>query len=115
MIQARFETPPNNTVVTRTTGLALNVAGDRIAFYANAERPMTVNGEVIQRADYARTLPSGGVLERHGSAAVVRWPDGSLLVAHLYARFINFGLSLSSTVAPTLAGLMGKRRRRPVE
>lgn len=108
-IQARFETPPQRTNVTRTTALAVLVAGDRVAFYADAERPMIVNGEVVERAEYAATLPGGGGVERHGSYALVAWPDGSQLVVELYAGFMNFGMSLPDGSGASLVGLAGGR------
>jgi hypothetical protein len=82
------------------------VGGDRVAFYTDPVR-MTINGEVNERAEYATTLPGGGIVERHGTEATVTWPDGSVLRAHVYARFINFGLAPSATIAPSLFGVVG--------
>jgi hypothetical protein len=108
-VQSRFEPAGASTTVTRATALAVNVNGDRVAFYASTERPLVVNGEVIDRTEYARTLPGGGVIERHGTEAFVTWPDGTTLTAHVYARFINFGLDPSDAVGTSLVGIIGNR------
>jgi hypothetical protein len=108
-VQARFEPPVGATTVTLTSAVAMRVAGDRVAFYADATRPLVINGEVIDRVAYATTLPGGGVVERLGSQAIVIWPDGSRLELALYSRFVNFALSPSDALAPALIGVLGRR------
>ena len=106
-VQARFETSPLVRTVTRTTAIAMRVGSDRVAFYAGTERPIVVNGEAVDRAVYATTLPGGGRVERLGSDAIVTWPDGSTLGVHLYGKFMDFTLAPSDAVARTTTGVLG--------
>jgi RHS repeat-associated protein len=108
-IQARFEPPRASSDVTRGTAVAIRVAGDRVAFYADRERPVTVNGEVIRRAEYARTLPGGAVLERHGTEAFLRAADGTELRVHLYEHFVNLAIARAEQSAGSFTGVLGAR------
>lgn len=109
VVQARFEPPGGRTDVTRATALAMSVAGDRVAFYADPQRPLVVNGSVVARADYTTRLPNGGMVERHGTQATVTWPDGSTVRVDAYTSLLNFGVSPSDAIAPELVGLLGSR------
>ena len=113
-VQARFEPPPSHTDITRGTALAIRVGVDKVAFYSDPARPLVVNGQVIDRADYSATLPGGALVERHGSRGAITAPDGTLIVADLYGRFINFGFSFSDAVGGSLTGLLGSHDSNPL-
>jgi RHS repeat-associated protein len=106
-IQARFEPPGSKTWVTLTTALAMRIGPDRVAMYADPDRPLVVNGTVVERSDYGTTLPGGGIVERHGSFATVIWPGGARLAVHSYGHFMNYDFAAPDAVAKSMVGIFG--------
>ena len=85
----------------------MKVATDRVAFYADQNRPLIVNRQVVTRSDYSARLPAGGIVERHGTQSTVTWPDGSKLTVHSLPTFMNYTFTAPDAVAKTMVGLAG--------
>ena len=109
LVQARQEVPGSRTWATLTTAVAVKIDGDRLGFYSEPDRQLVVNGEVVDRTDISETLPSGAILERHGTEATVDWPDGTRLLVHLYGHFLNYTVVPPEAIAAGLVGVLGSR------
>ena len=109
IVQTRQEPPSGTTTVTLTQAVAMLVAGDRVGIYADRNRRLVINGEIMTRSDVAERLPGGGVVEAHGSEITVDWPDGSRMTVHIYASFMNYNFTPSDALAPVLVGVLGNR------
>ncbi|HEY7969988.1 MAG TPA: RHS repeat-associated core domain-containing protein [Candidatus Limnocylindrales bacterium] len=112
-IQARQEPVLGGTVVTFTTALAANVDGDRIGIYADEPSLLMVNGRSSNASDLAMELPHGGGLEHHGSLVTVTWADGSRMVVTRRGKALDYSLTPSTAIQPTLRGLLANAGQGP--
>lgn len=113
VIQARTEPFGTSTLVTLGTAIAASVAGDRVAVYAGATQPLTINGKTDTRVDMSVRLPHGGIVERHGSIVTMTWPGGSRLVVTRMGSHLDFAFAPDAATAPTLSGLLGSADGNP--
>ena len=113
VIQARLETLGSSTIATRTTAVAVSVAGDRVAVYTSDKQPLTIAGATETRSDFSVRLPHGGIVERHGSQITISWPGGSRLDISRGISWLDFSFAPDSATAPKLAGLLGSADGNP--
>ncbi len=104
--------------VSLNIGAAMNVNGDRVAFYtneypdANIYEPVRVNGQVVRIKATAETLNNGGVIRRtSGNNYVVVWPSGEKVMVSIRNSgrfpFMNVSVEVPSCSTNEYFGLLG--------
>jgi hypothetical protein len=119
-IQTRQEAQSDD--FSLNTATAMNVAGDRVAIYAN-EKPdnistsaLRVNGEAIQLTRSVFFLPNGGTVRYAGNSYTVTWPTGE--TAHVQIRrsgrmnFLNIMVQIFPCAQNDIQGLLGNANGR---
>jgi hypothetical protein len=103
------------------TAIAMNVAGDRLCFYAN-EKPdadreslFRLNGNPI-RVESTYRLPHGGTIVKSGRKEyIVSWPSGERAILNLNTLgsmdFVNLNLEIIPCLDEQFNGVLGNANR----
>ena len=112
---------PQGDNFSLNTAVAMNVAGDRLTFYAEnfpdafSTTPMRLNGQPIQFSNATYYLPHGGTVRPSGNSFLVTWPTGE--TANIQRgrsggmSFFNVTVSIFPC-AGTFEGLLGNANGR---
>jgi len=112
---------PQGDNFSLNTAVAMNVAGDRVTFYAEnfpdafSTTPMRLNGQPIQLSNTTYYLPHGGTVRPSGNDFLVTWPTGE--TANIQRRrsggmsFFNVTVSIFPC-AGNFEGLLGNANGR---
>jgi RHS repeat-associated protein len=107
VIQIRTEPYGTSTVVSIVTAVALDVAGDRVSFYAGDATEVHIDGQPKQLTA-AIALAHGGRVERSEAGYRVTWPDGSLVDVSAYlGRALDLIVDLAAARRDAVRGLLG--------
>lgn len=104
--------------VSLNIAAAMNVNGDRVAFYTNEYpdnfqyEPVRVNGRVAYINSSSMQLPNGGVIRRKTNKSyVVSWPTGEQVMIDLRSsgsfKFMNINVEVPTCNAGEYEGLLG--------
>lgn len=99
------------------TAVAMNVAGDRVAIYAN-EKPdnnsntaLRVNGAPVNITRNTYFLPHGGTIRYTSNSYIITWPTGETANAQIRnssrMNFINVTVQVYPCAQQDLQGLLG--------
>lgn len=114
-IQARQQ--PQSDDFSLNTAVAMNVAGDRVAIYAN-EKPdnisntaLRINGAPVNISRNTYFLPHGGTIRYSSNSYVITWPTGEVVNAQIRnssrMNFINVTVQVYPCAQNDLQGLLG--------
>jgi hypothetical protein len=111
---------PQNESFSLNTAVAMNVAGDRVAIYAedNPESeasPVRVNGMPVQLAGRSYFLANGGNIRLTGRNYIVTFPTGEIVNIEMRGtgnvKFLNVAVQVFDCDQNNFQGLLGNANR----
>ncbi|SCE76745.1 von Willebrand factor type D domain-containing protein [Micromonospora viridifaciens] len=110
-VQTRQVPYPGSTTVSVNSAVAMNIDGDRVAFYQTGDGiEVRVAGEMKKISAEALVLPHGGTIARtpEMDAYLVVWPDSSSAwVAELGTWGLNLDVRLADVRKNAVSGIFG--------
>ena len=108
----------SSSEVSLNIAAAMNVNGDRVAFYTNEYpdnnrfEPVRVNGNVTYIKATAFSLPNGGIIRKNSSKKyIVTWPTGEKVMVDLRRSgsfdFLNVNVEVPTCNSGEYRGLLG--------
>jgi VWD domain-containing protein len=105
-IQVRHQPYGTSKVVSVTTAIAMDVAGDHVAIYVGQEVPLRLNHQPRPLSEPTISLPHGGQVQQQGNGLVVIWPDKSQVRVQ-YGSYLDYIVTLCPGPQTEMAGLLG--------
>lgn len=107
---------PQNENFSLNTAIAMNVAGDRVAIYAENKpdfdpSPLRVNGSTIQLSGRTYFLPNGGNIRLTGRNYIITYPTGEIVNVEMRQsgtmHFLNILVQVFDCDRSYFQGLLG--------
>jgi hypothetical protein len=106
-VQTRSKSWRGSRLVSVNTAVAMNVEGDRVAFYTGRDPFIYINGVGTTLSVGLITLPNGGQLTFSGNVYTVTWPDNSQVQVTNQGSYLNLKVLVSDGRRGQLVGLLG--------
>jgi hypothetical protein len=113
---------PQSDNFSLNTAVAMNVAGDRVAIYAEDNpnfnsSPIRVNGNAIQLTGRTYYLPHGGTIRLTGRNYIISYPSGEIANVEMRgngtSQFLNVSVQVFDCDRNNFTGLLGNANNNP--
>ncbi|MEK7991424.1 MAG: VWD domain-containing protein [Thiotrichaceae bacterium] len=106
-VQVRQLPVEGSNDVSINQAAAMNVAGDRVGFYAGQNPPVSINGVPQDLPKGITTLPQGGSITKILSRYYVVWPNTEGYVTVFGSNALAVRVAISRTQRGNVVGLLG--------
>jgi hypothetical protein len=119
-LEVQCRQQPQNDNFSLNTAVAMNVAGDRLAIYAEDKpdfnpSPIRLNGNPIQLAGRTYYLPNGGNIRLTGRNYIITYPTGEIVNIEMrqsgIMSFLNVSVQVFDCDRNNFTGLLGNANR----
>lgn len=116
-VEVQTRQKPQTDEFSLNTAVAMNVAGDRLAIYADDypdadySTPVRLNGRSLQLTGATYFLDHGGTIQKSGQSYFIHWPNGESAEVQMRSSgrmpFVDVSVNVFPCATSSYSGLLG--------